>query len=106
MLLAAMSSNGDDTSGGLILPTFAVARKQGEHGHDSRRAEVEPGEALMPRRCGCAKRAAPSALVRAAHQLQGCFDMSPGLGFFRLTLFLVTAGFLSGLDDSFIAVSL
>ena len=44
--------------------------------------------------------------MRAAHQLQGCIDVSPGLSFLPLTLFLAVAGLLSGLDDCRIAVRL
>src|SRR6516225_5616088 len=47
-----------------------------------------------------------SAQVRAAHQLQGSFDVSPGFRLLPFTLLLAVAGLLSSLDDCRIAVRL
>ena len=46
-----------------------------------------------------ATRATASAYVRAAHQLQRRFDVSPGLGFLRLALLFAGASLLGGLGD-------
>src|SRR5579885_3340239 len=73
------------------------------------RAERErpsPTEAAEPLGAGALSRAAASARMRAAHQLQRCFDMSPGFGFLRLTLLLIAAGLLRGFDNGAVAVRL
>jgi hypothetical protein len=48
--------------------------------------------------------AATSAYVRPSHLLQGCFDTSPGFGFFRFTLLLEVSSLLSGLNDCHLAM--
>jgi hypothetical protein len=48
----------------------------------------------------------PSAQVRAAHQLQGGLDVSPGFSLFPLALFLVGVSPLSGLDDRHLPMGL
>ena len=47
-----------------------------------------------------------SAYVRPSHLLQGCFDTSPGFGFFRFTLLLEVSSLLGGLNDCHLAMGL
>jgi hypothetical protein len=47
-----------------------------------------------------------SARVRATHQLQGCFHVSPGFGLLRLALLFAGASLLSGLDNCLLPMGL
>src|SRR5207249_826176 len=49
---------------------------------------------------------ATSARVRAAHQLQGCFNVSPGFSLLRLTLLFAGASLLSGLNNCHLPMGL